>query len=219
MGKLTITFDNGPEPEVTHLVLDVLARHDVKVTFFAVGARAQEPEGYEALVRAKKEGHWIGNHTYSHTTSLGDANDTLFDDEVVRAQEVISDISHPHKLFRPFFNAGVLDERVFKKTDVERLVEGKYTCVMFNSLCGDWGDGVRWVDNAMVDVERRAWTTLILHDIYGYPDGLRTNAMNKLDEFLTRVKDGGHEITQDFDPAQVPILCGKQCFSMEQYCN
>ena len=220
MAKVTLTFDNGPEPSVTHHVLDVMKRHDVKSTFFVVGRRFETPEGRKVIERAKDEGHWIGNHTYTHTISLGDApGDSLFDEEVERTQKALGNLAHPDKLFRPFFNAGVNDERILKKSDVTRLVDGAYTCVLYNSLCGDWGDGRGWVYRALADIESQDWTTLILHDIEGYPDGYVTGAMSRFDEFLYSLKSRGHEVVQEFDPAMMPIQKGEIKLPIDSLCN
>ena len=75
MAKVTITFDNGPEPPITHHVLDVLAQHGIKTSFYVIGRKMESEEGRAAVVRAKAEGHWIGNHSYSHSISLGASDD------------------------------------------------------------------------------------------------------------------------------------------------
>lgn len=59
-----LTFDDGPVPEQTPWVLDLLASHGIKGTFFCVGENVHKhPEIFERLVR---EGHAVGNHTYNH---------------------------------------------------------------------------------------------------------------------------------------------------------
>ncbi|MFF0865587.1 bifunctional polysaccharide deacetylase/glycosyltransferase family 2 protein [Nonomuraea sp. NPDC003560] len=61
---IALTFDDGPDPEWTPKVLDVLRRYDAKATFFLVGSKAaQHPELVRRIVA---EGHEIGNHTYTH---------------------------------------------------------------------------------------------------------------------------------------------------------
>ena len=63
-----LTFDDGPIPEVTPWVLDVLDRYGVKATFFMVGDNVRKyPEIFEMV---KSRGHRIGNHTYNHIGSL-----------------------------------------------------------------------------------------------------------------------------------------------------
>jgi peptidoglycan/xylan/chitin deacetylase (PgdA/CDA1 family) len=66
MFDLTLTFDNGPDPETTPRVLDVLALRSIRSTFFVVGNKLSTPEGRGLARRAHEEGHWIGNHTWSH---------------------------------------------------------------------------------------------------------------------------------------------------------
>ena len=67
MAKVTITFDNGPEPPVPPHVLDVLAQHGIKTSFYVIGRKMEREDGRAAVVRAKAEGHWIGTHYYSHS--------------------------------------------------------------------------------------------------------------------------------------------------------
>ncbi|MBD3920204.1 polysaccharide deacetylase family protein [Paenibacillus sp. PR3] len=62
--RAALTFDDVPDPRYTGKVLDVLARHKVKATFFVVGSLASR---YPALVRRmEREGHTVGNHSYNH---------------------------------------------------------------------------------------------------------------------------------------------------------
>jgi len=66
---VALTFDDGPDPVFTPQVLDVLARHDVKATFFVLGRRADDhPELVRQIVAA---GHAVGSHGYSHAILRG----------------------------------------------------------------------------------------------------------------------------------------------------
>lgn len=77
-GVLYLTFDDGPNPQVTPWVLDQLAKYDAKATFFCIGKNA---ELYPEIVeRIKAEGHAIGNHTYSHTKGWGKNAGAYFED-------------------------------------------------------------------------------------------------------------------------------------------
>lgn len=59
-----LTFDDGPIPEVTPWVLDVLDRYQIKATFFMVGDNVRKhPDEYKMVV---ERGHRIGNHTFNH---------------------------------------------------------------------------------------------------------------------------------------------------------
>ncbi len=62
---LFFTFDDGPHPEVTPIILDLLKQYQAFATFFCVGENIEKyPELFQ---RIKDEGHQVGNHTYSHT--------------------------------------------------------------------------------------------------------------------------------------------------------
>lgn len=62
--SIYLTFDDGPIPEVTPWVLDILEKYKVKATFFMVGDNIRKhPEEFQMVVDA---GHKIGNHTYNH---------------------------------------------------------------------------------------------------------------------------------------------------------
>jgi len=211
MASLTLTFDNGPDPTWTPHVLDVLAKHEIKATFFVIGRKlVLQPELRSILERARDEGHWIGTHSYNHVYSLGDIDrEDAFDVEVVAAFDAVGDLAHPDRLYRPFCNAGIVNDRVFKKVDVERLEEGGYTCIFFNSLPHDWDDGTGWVDRGLADIETREWSTIVLHDIVGYPEGTDARPMARLEDFVVAALDAGHEFVQEFSPDTVLIERGK----------
>ena len=59
-----LTFDDGPIPEVTPHILDILAQYGVKATFFMVAENAERHP--DLLARVRAEGHAVGNHTYHH---------------------------------------------------------------------------------------------------------------------------------------------------------
>lgn len=61
---VALTYDDGPSPPYTERLLDVLAKHNVKATFFMIGNRIEKHP--ETVNRVIAEGHQIGNHTYSH---------------------------------------------------------------------------------------------------------------------------------------------------------
>ena len=62
--RVALTFDDGPHPKYTPMILDILKEFEVPATFFAVGVNA---ESYPALIcRVREEGHELGNHTCNH---------------------------------------------------------------------------------------------------------------------------------------------------------
>lgn len=93
------TFDDGPTPSVTGVLLDILARFDVPAAFFLLGEQAERDPG---LVRAIAEaGHGVGNHTYSHLDPWKSTED-LLRDELERTTVVLEDlIQQPVRWMRP----------------------------------------------------------------------------------------------------------------------
>ena len=100
--SVLLTFDDGPDPEITPQVLDLLDEHGARAVFFLIGERAeQEPD----LVREiHRRGHCIGNHTYSHLNDYLDGSYTIkqYVGEILRCQDLIRTISGAEtSLFRP----------------------------------------------------------------------------------------------------------------------
>lgn len=73
---IALTFDDGPWPETTAQILDILAEHQVKATFFVVGELVDQSDANRALVkRIHDEGHQVATHTYSHARGSGKSVD------------------------------------------------------------------------------------------------------------------------------------------------
>jgi peptidoglycan-N-acetylglucosamine deacetylase len=202
LATVTLTFDNGPDPQATPLVLDCLAQHDVKSTFFVLGQKVGAPEGLDLARRASREGHWIGNHTWSHVGRLGEGTREVALEEFERTEEALSWLKQPVPLFRPRGGAGKLGRGLLHPAVVEKLKTGGYTCVLWNSVPGDYRDPDGWMERALADCRTREWSLVVLHDL---PNG----AMRHLDSFLRKLLEEGHSLTQEFPLDCTPIVGGK----------
>jgi peptidoglycan/xylan/chitin deacetylase (PgdA/CDA1 family) len=90
-GEVAITIDDGPDPEVTPQVLDILDRYQAKATFFCIGKlAAQHPELCREIVR---RGHDIENHSLSHNWYFSLLDPWSMHREVRSAQQVLGEIS------------------------------------------------------------------------------------------------------------------------------
>lgn len=87
---IALTFDDGPHPRYTPLLLDGLKERGVRVTFFVTGENADSFP--EIIEREAVEGHLIGNHTYSHI-QLTAGNRETFKQELIKTNQVIEEIT------------------------------------------------------------------------------------------------------------------------------
>ena len=93
---VAITFDDGPDPLYTPAILNILAEHNVKATFFLVGRHVEQ---YPAIARRiVEEGHDIGNHTYTHRSLVPLHPDKVME-EIIRCEEIIESVTGK----RPYF--------------------------------------------------------------------------------------------------------------------
>jgi peptidoglycan/xylan/chitin deacetylase (PgdA/CDA1 family) len=198
---LTLTFDNGPT-DATPAVLDLLAEHGAKATFFVLGRHMADPRRRALAERAAAEGHWIGNHTYSHSISLGDFTEAAAAiEEIAATQALIGELSPSPPLFRPYANSGVLDRRVLHRGAVDFLVDNHFSLVLWNVLPGDWLDA-GWVERAIEQCTRHSWNVIVLHDAYD-------RVLPGLERFLPLVSEAGARFRQDFPDDCVPIRGGQ----------
>ncbi|WP_033292436.1 polysaccharide deacetylase family protein [Amycolatopsis jejuensis] len=212
--RVTLTFDNGPTPGVTEQVLDALAHHSARATFFVVGSQLRQPGGRELAERAAAEGHRIGHHTATHTLQLGVAEDAeaAVRTEIAAVEPDVDTVAgtsatHGERLFRPYAAGGVLDKRVFSTAAIRYLQEHHYTCVLWNTVPRDWEDPTGWVETALAAVARTEWPVVVLHD-------LATGAMTRLPEFLDGLAALGAETVTEYPGSCVPIKQGRLQFSL-----
>ena len=212
MPKVTLTFDNGPDAAVTPYVLDCLAHHNLKATFFVMGRKVVEPQNAAIARRASEAGHLIGNHTFSHSTPLGELDAPAALRELDLTEQALEWLRQPMRLFRPYGRGGALGNHLLHPAVVEKLRAEGFTCVLWKSVSGDWKSPDTWMTKALADCRANPWSMAVLHDI---PSG----AMLHLDEFLKQLEDEGVEFTQDFPPDCTPIVRGDLTMPIEPYCS
>lgn len=120
--SVCLTFDDGPIPEATPWVLDLLDRYEVKATFFMVGDNVRKyPHLYEDV---KRRGHAVGNHTMHHLQGL-----KVSAEEYMRDIDVANDLIHS-RLFRP--------PHGFITMKQARMVGERYRLVMYDLITRDY---------------------------------------------------------------------------------
>jgi len=120
--RIYLTFDDGPVPEVTPEVLDLLKAYNAKATFFMVGENVSRYPNL--LERVLEEGHRVGNHTYNHLNGTKNG-DTTYYRNIVLANQLIQST-----LFRPPY--GRIRPRQIQE------IKKKYQIVLWSVLSGDF---------------------------------------------------------------------------------
>jgi peptidoglycan-N-acetylglucosamine deacetylase len=201
--RLTLTLDNGPHPELTPRVLDILAAHSARAVFFMVGAQLAMSSGREIARRVIGAGHRIGNHTMTHGSPLGRRADSDAVAEIRLADEVLAEFAGDPPLFRPTGD-GRLGPHIFSAASVDYLQAHQHTVVTWNSVPRDWEDPAdAWVPRALEAIENRQHTMLVLHDVL-------PTTVDRLGSFLDTLRDRGVELTDDFPPDCVVISGGRR---------
>jgi peptidoglycan/xylan/chitin deacetylase (PgdA/CDA1 family) len=200
--EMCLSFDNGPEPEVTPGVLAVLARRRITAMFFVIGEKLREPKARALAARARDEGHLIGNHTLTHGAPLGRRSAAEAIDEISETDTLIGDLAAPERFFRPNGGGGALGAHLLNGTAARHLMAEQATMVLWNAVPGDFRDADGWpaTAHAMLKAARDP-VMLVLHDL---PNG----AMRRLDRFLGEVQDQGWHFRADPPPCCVPLRRG-----------
>ena len=200
MFDVTLSFDNGPEREVTPAVLETLAEAGVLATFFVIGEKAQRAQ--DLCARAHAEDHWVGNHTWSHSIPLGLRTEPgAAEAEIERTDVLLEGLRGPRRLFRPFAGrgrGGELGPTLLSPDSVRHLTAHKHTCVLWNVVAREWERPDDWVEPALALCAEQSHALIVLHDL---PNG----AMRHLGEFIAAVRRSGGQFRQDFPPDCVPI--------------
>lgn len=174
--EVVFSFDDGPHPVNTPKLLDVLAKHGVKAIFFTVGQNLATPHGKEILKRIAGDGHYVGNHTYTHP-NLAKLTEAQIRDEIGKTAALIGDADRGIKLLRPPY--GSHNQLVDKVAH-----DLGYRIVLWNVDTQDWNPRFKdggWVQLGLDQIEAREHSLVLAHDIH-------PTTVAKVDDFITAIK-------------------------------
>jgi len=136
---LFLTFDDGPAPEMTPWVLDMLDKYNAKATFFCLGKNVEmHPDVYADIIR---RGHATGNHSYSHLKGWGMETDDYIRDVDTAAAFIESNLFRP-----PYGRIG---------PNQAKMLSERYKIIMWNVLSQDYSrslSGKRCAKNVIRDM-------------------------------------------------------------------
>lgn len=181
--KICLTFDDGPNPEITPLVLDVLAQNRVPATFFLVGNRAERSP--ELVQRILADGHEIGIHTFHHCHAYG----IFFKKSIstIRQGKTVLEKIGGRQIswFRPPWGA----LNLFEYLEIKHL---KLKVVLWTANAVDWD--LRTTPAQILERLIKKLTPgciIVIHDAGGDP-GAPQNMLNTLPELIKQCQTKGY---------------------------
>ncbi len=176
--ELYLTFDDGPIPEVTPYVLNILSQYQAKATFFCVGDNIRKyPEVFQEV---KDSGHSFGNHTYHHLNGWSTNTEKYWED-VKACQAIMKTNGVSTHYFRPPHGRIRKDQR--------QLIEQQYEIIMWNHLSGDFDPGLNPLRSLKTMKSALAGSILVFHDSLKAHDNLK----KLLPEVMEYFSDQGFE--------------------------
>ena len=189
--KIALTFDDGPHPYLTEEILDILQQYHINATFFMVGCNVYNyPEAARAVIR---DGHEVGNHTFSHCLFHRISENTI-KEELGKCEDALEELCEyrPH-LFRP--PQGVLNPYVEQCSEDE-----DYMLILWSLDTRDWETKDAGAISRLVLENVQPGDIILMHDYIGRgsqtPDALRSMIPALLErgfEFVTVSELLGHE--------------------------
>jgi len=159
--EIALTFDDGPHPKDTPQVLDILAKHDVRATFFLIGKQVEQ---YPHLVKQiLQSGHQLGIHCYRHLPFALEKPSTLRA-QLDHTRNVIANACgiSPETIrdLRPPYGA-------FTVRTLSLLSDWGYRLVMWNSIPLHWMQPLNWTIKQVLN-DAIPGSVIVLHDGHGH---------------------------------------------------
>ena len=198
VGKIFLTFDDGPSNATTGRLLDILKKYNVKATFFVTG------NGSDDLIKREyNEGHSIGLHTYSHSYKTVYASEEAFFNDLAKVDQRVYNAVGIHPKITRFpggasntvskFNKGIMTRLA------KQLTEKGYKYWDWNVSSGDAGDTTnpdKIVENVTSNCTKDKRNIVLMHDIHEY-------TVNAIERIILWAKENNYQfyrIEENMDP-------------------
>ncbi len=171
--QVALSFDDGPDPEWTPKILDILKRYNVRATFLMIGEEAQNSVG--VMQRVYREGHEIGNHTFTHP-DISEISSTALDLQLNATERLFgSKLGVQPLYFRPPYSIDQEPDTNDQAAPVEHIQALGYVIVGNKIDTNDWDEHPRKTPQEITDsvfqqindMKNRPWargSIILLHD-------------------------------------------------------
>jgi len=179
---VALTFDDGPDPASTPVVIDMLSRHNIKAHFFIIGQKAaSHPELIRLIL---DNGHTLGNHTMNHDTLIMLKPASRLNKEIASCQDILKNFGITAYTFRP--PAGIVNPKlgpILSRLDL--------FCVMFSIRGYDFGN--RRIGNISRNILKgiREGGIIMLHDRIPAEGAPVSELISQMEEAITGARKKG----------------------------
>ena len=196
---VALTLDDGPNPDGTPAMLDLLEQHDIHATFFLIGNRVQQNP--ELAKKIWLSGHQVGNHSWSHTLMMF-KSPLFMRQEIEKTDRLLRELGHQDEIyFRSPYGMKLLILPL-----VLRAMHKKN--ILFDAVGYDWSSP--GVDNIVQNVLKsvRPGSIILLHDGVGN----QRETIVAVDEIIKTLKAQGYRFVTvsellKYDQKSLPGLC------------
>ncbi len=185
--KIILTFDDGPDPEYTPKILDILEKEKVPATFFIVGINAES--NIPILQRIYKNGYELGNHTFTHN-NVAKMNPERAELEMKTTRTLIECITgHSTILFRAPYNADSEPQTYEEIEPLARSKKDNYIAVGESIDPNDWNEKMNAdsiITRTIRITEENNASIILLHDAGGKTRQPTIDALPKIIEYFKK---------------------------------
>jgi len=189
--QVVISFDDGPDPEWTPKVLDVLKQYNVKAVFFTIGLEAEKYPGL--LKRIYREGHEIGNHTFTHPDISSISAEYVRIELNLTERLLAAKLGIKPVLFRPPYSIDQEPDTADEVRPLELTQSMGYITVGDNIDPDDWRDNPHPSPEQITDSvlgQLGRGSIILLHD----GGGNRANTVKALPMIIEGLRSRGYQI-------------------------
>lgn len=185
--ELVLTFDDGPDPEFTPKVLDILSKYHVPASFFLIGINAES--NLPIVKRIYREGHEIGNHSFTHPNMALVSRDRARLEMKLTRLLIECITGHSTIMFRAPYNADSEPETMEEMIPVANAREENYLDIGESIDPNDWEEGVTAdsiFQRTVREVESGRGNIILLHDAGGDNRTPTIEALPKIIEYFQK---------------------------------
>ena len=180
---VALTFDDGPDPETTPALLDLLARHNAPAFFFVTGRKAATHP--ELIRRMRAEGHGVGNHTWGHDVWITLKGAKALETQIAETRKLLMGLGIQPVFFRP--PAGVVNPAL--KAILEKY---EMQCILYSCRGPDLGNRrIRGLAGRIAK-KIRGGDIVLLHDGHPASRGFDPEQwLSEMEEILVTIERKG----------------------------